>query len=197
MRIPRDPKGSIVGLATAMIALGLFASWSWHYRHGIAMTSPSATISPALVAGPAEPTSGVGRIVPPRQPRSMDSDFSGQLRCSITPQREAQPAPPVADRATCDPSLVEVPDVLAIAPPPRPASLSSAVPAPRVADEPPADCGPSSLARRTIEPTADIAACWPLPGIVLANLEELRARHVATDWVDRVETGLRDLHRLD
>ena len=198
MRIPRNPTGSMAGVATAIIALGLMASWSWSRSRGITIMAPAATISPAAVSGSGRMESASARRTAPRwQPVRTDSDWLSSLRHDVAPRREARPLPPVADRVFRDPSLAETPDLPVIAPPPQTAPPSVAVPAPPEVAEPSVGSFSSGLARHTIEQAPDIAACWPLPGIVMANLEELRARQVATDWVEHAAACLRELHQLE
>ena len=97
MRTPRDPKGVMVGVVTALIACGLLASWSWHRHHGVAMLRPSATIAPAGVFRTSErPAVGVAI----RQPDLGDADgaLAGDPRRGALDRRAARPShrhPPI------------------------------------------------------------------------------------------------------
>lgn len=195
MRTPRDPKGAIVGVVTALIACGLLASWSWHRHHGVAMLRPSATIVPAGVFPSDRPA--VGAAIQQLDLGDAGGVLVGDPGRGALDRRVAQPQPPVADRPAYDPVPVGLPDLAVPLPPPRPVLLTMPIPAEPVVDEfTPGYCPPQRL-RRTTEQPPGMAASWPLPGTVLASLAELRARQVATDWADRVAACLEDLHQLD
>ena len=196
MRIPRNPKGSMVGVTTAMIALGLLASWSWHHHR---WHRDDGSVRDDFPRGGVR-VGGASRCEVHRaagQLACTDSDFGGRLRNDIAPRRAGTATvPPVADRVVCDPVARGRPGCarrwhLRLGRRRRRWRSCAAGGGRIVGRLLPEQSRPAD--RSSKHPTSrPVGRC---PDIVLANLDELRARQVATDWVDRVATCLRALHR--
>ena len=188
----------MIGMAICMIAVTFWTSWSWR-QNGGQQQAAAQSVSPAGSFRGAAP-SAAERDVDPLEAwrRAQPLPARNAQRREFTARRPvAGPSPPVADRLVPDPSLAETPSLPTVeppnpTPPPAVASADSREPeGPAVASSSP------QLARRSIEQTPDIAACWPLPLDLVDQLEVLREQPQATRWVERVGDALQSLHRID
>jgi hypothetical protein len=197
MRMASYPKGSIAGVTTAVVALGLFASWTWHRGGGFGLLKSSAPLPSAAVSR----ASSVELIAPSRtawQPPASSPAATGLADASgdaVAWRRDARPMPPAGDRVYREPGVGEGSARPTIALPRR-STWSTAGVIPSADDGLLSASETAHLARHMAENAPDIAACWPLPVPIMTGLEQLRARGVAGDWVDRVAACLRQLHEV-
>ncbi|MHB8969539.1 MAG: hypothetical protein ACYC3X_00460 [Pirellulaceae bacterium] len=193
----RHPTWPMIGVAVAIIILVVVASGPRYEGGGLAI-SAAIPVSRSLVEPETGALAAAGSTAtePPWLLVRADRELPQTRTDYVTPLRTAPPMPPVADRVFRDTVLVETPPGPAVAAPSRTEpplgeNLTRPDESKHLADTP-----PNALERSAIENGPDIMACWPLPRVVIDALDEFIPRQVGTDWAQRVEASLRQLHEV-